>query len=50
VSVDTASLEAGLRLTARTKLAKWMVSGNHDLGERKDALAEAVRRVGVENV
>ena len=49
-SGDAASLEAGLRLAARTKLAVWVVSGNHDLGEREDALAEAVRRVGAQNV
>ncbi len=49
-SGDAASLEAGLRLAARTKPAVWVVSGNHDLGEREDALAEAVRRVGVDNV
>jgi hypothetical protein len=28
----------------------WVVSGNHDLGEREDALVEAIRQVGVENV
>ncbi len=49
-SGDDASLEAGLRLAARTRLAVWTVSGNHDLGEQDDALAEAVRRVGAENV
>ena len=37
-SGDDASLEAGLRLAARTGLAVWAVSGNHDLGEREDAL------------
>ena len=49
-SGDAGSLEAGLRLAARTGLAVWAVSGNHDLGERVDALAGAVRRVGAENV
>ena len=49
-SGDAGSLEAGLRLAARTGLAVWAVSGNHDCGEREDALAEAVRRVGAENV
>jgi predicted phosphodiesterase len=49
-SGDAASLEAGLRLAARTGLAVRAVSGNHDLGEREDALAEAVRRVGAKNV
>jgi hypothetical protein len=49
-SGDAASLEAGLRLAARTKLTVWVVSGNHDLVEREDALAEAVRRVGAHNV
>ena len=49
-SGDTGSLEAGLRLAARTGLAVWAVSGNHDLGERVDALAGAVRRVGAENI
>ena len=49
-SGDDASLEAGLRLATRTGLAVWAVSGNHDLGEREDALARAVRRVGAKNV
>ena len=49
-SGDAASLETGLRLAARTGLVVWVVSGNHDLGEREDALAETVRRVGAENV
>ena len=49
-SGDAASLEAGLRLAARTGLAVRAVSGNHDLGEWEDALAEAVRRVGAKNV
>jgi calcineurin-like phosphoesterase family protein len=49
-SGDAASLEAGLRLAARTGLVVWAISGNHDLGEREDALAMTVRRVGAENV
>jgi Calcineurin-like phosphoesterase len=49
-SGDTRSLEAGLRLAARTGLAVWAVSGNHDLGERGDTLARTVRRVGTKNV
>jgi calcineurin-like phosphoesterase family protein len=49
-SGDAASLEAGLRLAARTGLVVWAVSGNHDLGEREDALAKAIRRVETKNV
>lgn len=49
-SGDDASLEAALRLAARTGLAVWAISGNHDLGEREDALAGVVRRVGAKNV
>jgi hypothetical protein len=49
-SGDDASLEAGLRLATRTGLAVWAVSGNHDLGEREDAMVRAVRRVGAKNV
>ena len=49
-SGDDASLEAGLRLAARSGLSVWAVSGNHDLGERGDALAEVLRRVGAKNV
>ena len=49
-SGDATSLEARLRLAARTELAMWVMSGNHDLGEREDALTEAVRRVVVENL
>jgi hypothetical protein len=41
---DATSLETRLRL------AVWAVSGNHDLGEREDALARTVRRVGAKNV
>ncbi|HZC18805.1 MAG TPA: metallophosphoesterase [Rubrobacteraceae bacterium] len=47
---DNGSLETGLSLAARTGLPVWVVSGNHDCGERKDALAEAVQRVGAKNV
>jgi calcineurin-like phosphoesterase family protein len=49
-SGDDASLEAGLRLAARTGLAVWAVSGNHDLGEREDALTKTVRQAGAKNV
>jgi hypothetical protein len=49
-SGDDASLETGLRLAARTGLAVWAVSGNHDLGEREDALARVVRQVGAKSV
>jgi predicted phosphodiesterase len=49
-SGDTESLGAGLRLAARTGRAVWSVSGNHDCGERVDAMARAVRQVGAENV
>jgi predicted phosphodiesterase len=49
-SGDVESLGAGLRLAARTGRAVWTVSGNHDCGERVDAMARAVRRVGAENV
>lgn len=49
-SGDAGSLEAGLRLAAGTGLTVWAVSGNHDCGDRVDALAEAVRRIGAENV
>ena len=49
-SGDGASLEAGLRLAARTGLAVWAVSGNHDLGKREDALARTVRQIGAKNV
>lgn len=49
-SGDAESLGAGLRLAARTGRAVWTVSGNHDCGERVDAMARAVRRVGAENV
>jgi predicted phosphodiesterase len=49
-SGDAVSLEVGLRLAARTGLAVWAVSGNHDCGEQVDALTKAVRRIGSENV
>jgi hypothetical protein len=49
-SGDEESLEAGVRTAAETELAVWIVSGNHDCFSREDALADAVRRVGAENV
>jgi calcineurin-like phosphoesterase family protein len=49
-SGDGESLEAGLRLAAKTGRRVWTVSGNHDCGERVDALARAVRWIGEENV
>ena len=49
-SGDEESLDAGVRLAAETGLTVWVVSGNHDCFERVDALAEAVRRVGEDNV
>jgi predicted phosphodiesterase len=49
-SGDSESLEAGLRLAAKPGRTVWAVSGNHDCGERVDALTRAVRWVGVENV
>ncbi len=49
-SGDAESLGAGLRLARRTGRTVWTVSGNHDCGERVDAMAKAVRRVGAENV
>jgi predicted phosphodiesterase len=49
-SGDDESLEAGVRLAAKTGRTVWTVSGNHDCGERVDALARAVRWVGADNV
>ncbi|MDQ3965065.1 MAG: metallophosphoesterase family protein [Actinomycetota bacterium] len=49
-SGDDESLKAGVRLAAETGLMVWVVSGNHDCFERVDALTEAVRRVGADNV
>ena len=51
-SGDAESLGAGLRLAARSAFGRavWTVSGNHDCGERVDAMARAVRRIGAENV
>jgi hypothetical protein len=51
-SGDVESLGAGLRLAARSAFGRavWTVSGNHDCGDRVDAMARAVRRVGAENV
>lgn len=49
-SGDEESLEAGVRTAAETELAVWIVSGNHDCFSREEALADAVRRVGAENV
>ena len=41
-SGDGGSLEAGVRLAAKTGRTVWAVSGNHDCGERVEALARAV--------
>ena len=49
-SGDGRSLEAGVRLAAKTGRTVWAVSGNHDCGERVEALARAVRWVGADNV
>lgn len=49
-SGDRESLEVGVRLAAKTGRRVWAVSGNHDCGERVDALAKAVRWVGADNV
>ena len=49
-SGDEESLEAGVRMAAETELAVWAVSGNHDCFSQEDALADAVRQVGAENV
>jgi predicted phosphodiesterase len=49
-SGDDETLRAGVRLAARTGRTVWAVPGNHDLGERVDALARAVRWMGAENV
>ena len=51
-SGDAESLGAGLRLAARSAFGRpvWTVSGNHDCGERVDAMTRAVRRLGAENV
>jgi predicted phosphodiesterase len=49
-SGDDESLEVGVRIAAETGLPVWVVSGNHDSFERMDALAEAVRQVGADNV
>jgi predicted phosphodiesterase len=49
-SGDRESLEVGIRLAAKTRRRVWAVSGNHDCGERVDALARAVRWVGADNV
>jgi hypothetical protein len=49
-SGDEEPLETGVRTAAETELAVWIVSGNHDCFSRQDALADAGRRVGAENV
>ena len=49
-SGDRESLEVGVRLAAKTGRPVWTVSGNHDCGERVDALARAVRWIRADNV
>ena len=49
-SGDDESLESGVRLAAETGRPLWVVSGNHDLFDRVEALDEMAQRVGADNV
>jgi len=47
---DARSLEEAVGLAAETGLPVWAVPGNHDVSERADALARAMRRIGADDV
>lgn len=47
---DAESLEEGLGLAAEIGLPVWAVPGNHDVSDREDALARAIKRVGSEGL